>query len=88
MYIAAGTGPQYGIDDRLRETDTPFWTAEVSLRAGGGRSIDGRFGLEVTGEPVSFCGRTLPTGVYDARHHMVITQWIQDSVLGVLAHNE
>eukprot|EP00966_Prymnesium_polylepis_P252268 5832280-Prymnesium_polylepis.1 len=82
--VADFTGPQYGIEDRLPETATPFWCAAVVRSLGGTRSIDPRFGLRLRGPPAAFCGERLPAGVFDLRAHMNVTLRIRDSVLGVL----
>ena len=82
--VADFTGPQYGIEDRIEETATPFWCAQVRRMADGSREIDPRFGLKLRGAAAAFCGEQLPPGVFDLRGHMNVTLRIRDSVLGVL----
>ncbi|KAL1523910.1 hypothetical protein AB1Y20_018829 [Prymnesium parvum] len=82
--VADFTGPQYGIEDRLAATMTPFWSAPVLRSAEGSRYIDPRLGLQLRGSAAAFCGAQLPAGVFDDRSHMSMTLRARDSVLAVL----
>ena len=81
------TGAQYGVDERLPSTGSPFWQAEVEGGAdgGGGPAVRSR-GFELTGQILKFSEATLPTEALGNEMHAYIGSWIRDSALGVLDH--
>ena len=80
-YVMDFTGPQYGIDDRLPTTGTPFWIEELPKHTG--HSVHVR-GFEITGGIAPFSEPQLPADVLHNQMHSYIGSWIRDSALAVL----
>ena len=78
------TGPQYGIEERLEGTRTPFWECDLS---DGGAALRAGYGLELRGQPLSYSATAqLPAEALQNEMHAHIGLWIRDSILGVLVH--
>jgi len=83
------TGPQFGIDDRLASTGTPFWREELPPWHERDPSWNGATqlrGFEVMSQVASFSSPQLPEGLLDDGMHAYVGDWIRDSALGVLDH--
>ncbi len=80
------TGPQYGEDDRLAATGTPFWSARLPERRADEHTPVRVRGFEVTGQVALFSAPQLPEGVLENQMHAYIGSWIRDSALAVLDH--
>ena len=81
------TGPQYGIDDTLPSTGTPFWRSCVprGRAADAPCALPGR-GFELVGTPQAFSEPRLPQSALDNQMHAHIGLLIRDAALGVLEH--
>ena len=79
--LADFTGAQFGIDERLPATATPFWSAGVELLV----SRVSCYGLTPRPNAVSFIGVSLPLGIFDSRPQMVAALRVRDRILRVLA---
>jgi hypothetical protein len=81
-WVCDFTGPQYGIEERLDATRTPFWCCDLG---DGGVALRSRYGFELQGEPVSFLPSVaLPTDLLANEVHTHLAVWMRDSILGVM----
>uniref|UniRef100_A0A7S4F118 Uncharacterized protein n=1 Tax=Chrysotila carterae TaxID=13221 RepID=A0A7S4F118_CHRCT len=73
--VADFTGPQYGIDERLHATDTPFWRCEVGPR------LLSVYGFQLLGEPCRFSSfGGLPALPIENKVHLHVALLIRDSL--------
>lgn len=81
--LADFTGPQYGLEDRLEASGTPFYRVDVE-------DVERRFGLTpIPGCGGSFLGEALPLGIFDEKQQMCASLRVRDAVLEQLqAHEE
>ena len=80
------TGPQYGEDDRLEATGTPFWSARLPERRAAPNVPVRVRGFDISEQVALFSEPQLPEALLAEQMHAHMGAWIRDSALAVLDH--
>lgn len=82
------TGPQYGEDDRLEATGTPFWSARLPERRAAPHVPVRVRGFDISEQVALFSEPQLPEALFAEQMHAHMGAWIRDSALAVLDHRK